>query len=278
MLTFGTDRVAFVTGAARGQGRSHAVMLAKQGVSIVAVDICAPVETVPYKASTKQDLDTTVGLIKAEGVDAIGIIADVRDLEAMKSAAAQGLEHFGRIDYLVANAGILSLAGKVHEFDAETWQTMIDVNLTGVFNAARAVLPAMLDAGFGRIVATTSGTVRHTGMHVAHYAAAKAGVLSVIKSVAIEYADKNIRANTVSPSNVGTDMILNDAVYRLYYPDKANPTLEDVMPRFASIHATGNAYVEPVDISYAVAYLLSDQSQWITGIELPVLAGRTGGF
>ncbi|WP_344416707.1 mycofactocin-coupled SDR family oxidoreductase [Pseudonocardia ailaonensis] len=276
-LTFAPGRVAFVTGGARGQGRAHAVALAEHGVRVALVDVCEGFETVPYKHSTKEDLAETVRLIEEAGSEALPFVADVRNFDALKTAADETAARFGTIDYLVANAGIWSMGGKTDEIPEATWQEMIDVNLTGVWHAMKATLPHMLAQGFGRIVATTSGTVRHTGMHVAHYAAAKAGVYSLVKSVAIEYADRGITANSISPSNVGTDMILNDYLYRVYAPDLENPTLEDIEPRFAGIHATGIGYIQPADVAKSVVFLLSDESRYTTGEEFPILFGRQGG-
>jgi SDR family mycofactocin-dependent oxidoreductase len=275
--TFTPGRTAIVTGAARGQGRAHAVKLASCGVDVAVLDICAPVETVPYKASTPEDLEETVRLIEKEGAKALPFVVDVRDLPGMQSAAESVVDQWGRIDFLVANAGILSY-GKTHELTSEQWHATIDVHLTGVWHALKAVLPTMIDAGFGRVVGTTSGTIRNTGQNIPHYAAAKAGILSLMKSVAIEYGHQGITANSISPSNVNTDMIMNDAVFKLFCPELENPTLEDVRPRMASIHVTGIDFLEPSDVSEGVAFLLSEEGRFITGIELPMTYGRTGGL
>lgn len=275
--TFTAGRTAIVTGAARGQGRAHAVKLASCGVDVAVLDICAPVETVPYKGSTREDLEETVRLIEKEGARALPFQVDVRDHDGVAAAAKSVVDEWGRIDYLVANAGILSMA-LTHEITVEEWDAMIGVHLTGVFNALQAVLPTMIEAEFGRIVATTSGTIRNTGRNVAHYAAAKAGILSLMKSVAFEYGNIGITANSISPSNVGTDMILNEAVYKIFAPDMVDPQLEDVRSRFASVHVTGIDYVQPGDISEGVAFLLSEEGRFMTGVELPMTTGRVGGL
>ena len=276
--TFAADRVALVTGAARGQGRAHAVSLARHGVKVSLLDICGSVDTVPYAAATREDLAETVALARAAGGEAIEAVVDVRDLSGLTNVAEQTVAAFGKIDFLVANAGIWSYAGHTHELSPEHWQTMIDVNLTGVWNCAKVVLPYMLQNNFGRIVATTSGTIQHTGENVAHYAAAKAGVLSLMKSVAVEYGKQGITASTVSPTNVATDMILHQTLYDVYCPDLENPTQAQAIERFYSIHAMDVAYIEPQDVADAVVFLLAEESKYITGIELPVLAGRVGGL
>lgn len=276
-LTF-EGSVAFVTGAARGQGRSHALSLANSGVSVVLVDLCESLPTVPYSLSTRDDLEETAALIKAAGVDVLPIVADVRRLNSMEAAVEQAVATFGRIDYLVANAGIWSNGGSTQTIPKSTWDEMIDVNLTGVWHSLKAVVPHMVKAKRGRIVATCSSVVRHTDPNTAHYSAAKSGVFSLVKSVAIEQAHLGITANAVSPSNVGTDMILNDEIYGLYRPDLDKPTFEDAQSAYASVHAMGIPFIQPNDVSNAVSFLLSDQSKFITGIELPVTFGRTGGI
>lgn len=276
-LEFSGD-VAFVTGAARGQGRSHAVALAHQGVNIVAVDMCQSVDSVPYPLATPEDLEETARQIKECGVDVLTIRADVRDLDAMIAAARTAVEQFGHIDYLVANAGIWSNGGATHEIGKKMWDDVIDTNLNGVWHSVKAVLPYMEIAGQGRVVATCSSVVQHVDPHTAHYSAAKTGVLAIIKVLATEVAHLGITANAVSPSNVGTDMIMNDTIYKLYRPDLDNPTFEDARDAYGATHAMGIPYIEPRVVSESVLFLLSEQSKYITGIELPVQFGRLGGI
>jgi SDR family mycofactocin-dependent oxidoreductase len=275
--TFTPGRTAVITGAARGQGRAHAVKLASCGVDVALLDICAQVETVPYDGATPEDLEETVRLVEKEGVKALPFQVDVRDGAGVKAAVDSVLGEWGRVDFLVANAGILSY-GKVHELSDQEWDATVRTHLYGAFNAVRAVLPSMMEAGFGRIVGTTSGTIRNTGQNISHYAAGKAGILSLMRSVAIEYGAMGITANTISPSNVNSDMIMNDVTFKIFAPDIENPGLEDVRDRMASIHVTGIDFMEPSDVSEGVAFLLSEEARFITGIELPMTFGRTGGL
>jgi SDR family mycofactocin-dependent oxidoreductase len=266
-------QVAMITGAARGQGRSHAVRFAQEGADIVALDIPGGrLATVPYPLAAEDDLAKTVRLVEATGRRAVAYVADVRDAAAVDAAVAAGLEAFGRIDVLAANAGICTF----HPIDgmpAEVWQEMIDINLTGVFNAVRAVVGHMIERGSGRIVATSSMAGRAGWENLSHYAAAKWGLIGFVKSVAAELAPHGITANVVCPSSVNTMMMHNDASYRLFRPDLEHPTKDDALPAFASVNVIPVPYVEPDDVSDSVLFLASDEARYVTGATLSPSAG-----
>jgi len=267
------DRVVLVTGAARGQGRRHALRFAAEGADVVACDIAAgTLETVPYPVGTADDLAETGRLVEAEGRRVRTITADVRDLDAMTAVVAEALDAFGRLDVVVANAGICTFSS-VAEMTAATWQTTIDVNLTGVFTTVRAAAPALIAGGGGRIVATSSMAGRAGWENIGHYAASKWGVIGFVKSVALELAPHGITANVVCPSSVDTPMMHNEAAYRLFRPDLEQPTREEVLPAFASVNVIDVPHVDPDDISDAVLFLASDEARYISGATLSPSAG-----
>jgi SDR family mycofactocin-dependent oxidoreductase len=272
-------KVALVTGAARGQGRSHALRLAQDGADIIAVDVAGPLATVQHYAhSTMEDLEETARLVEAEDRRITIAQADVRDRGRMDGVVQEGIAEFGHIDIVVANAGITTL-GRSWELEQDVWQEMIDINLTGVWNSVAPVIPSMIEAGRGGAIVMTSslaGTVGIPGLP--HYVAAKHGVVGLMRALANELAEYNIRVNTVNPTNVGTTMILNDAAYAAFRPDLENPTREDALDAFASFNLLKVPYVEPVDISNAIAYLVSDEARYVTGTVFPVDCGAHAKF
>ena len=266
-------KVALVTGAARGQGRSHALRLAEEGAEIVAVDLCGQIQSVEYRMATPDDLSETVRRIEDLDRRVVARQADVRELGTLEAAVQQGLSEFGHIDIVCANAGIFSTA-PTWELSQQAWQDMIDVNLTGVFNTVRAVIPSMIERGQGGSLILTSSTAGIKGYaNFSHYTAAKHGVVGLMRSLTNELAPHRIRVNTVHPTTVNTDMIQNDVLYRLFRPDLENPTREDFAVAAASLNALPIPWVEPIDISNAVLFLASDESRYVTGIQLPVDAG-----
>ena len=266
-------RVVLITGAGRGQGRSHAVRFAQEGADIIACDIASgTLETVPYPLSTEADLHETCRLVEEAGGNATPEMVDVRDLSGMIAVANRAVDRHGGIDVLVANAGICTF-GAVADMSSETWQTTIDVNLTGAFTAIRGVLPHLISRSSGRIVATASMAGRAGWENIGHYAAAKWGVIGLVKSVALEVAPYGITANVVCPSSVNTPMMHNDAAYQLFRPDLEAPTLEEALPAFASTNVQPVPYVEPDDVSDAVLFLASDEARFITGATLSPAAG-----
>ena len=276
-------RTALVTGGARGQGRAEAVALARRGCNVVLFDVCGPLDTVSYDMPDGADLEHTAALVADTGAQALTVTGDVRSIDDLRGAADAGKDRFGSIDFLVANAGIWSYGGRTHELSDELWDEMIDINLKGVWNSFRAVIPHMLDAGFGRIVATASIVVRGGFGYQAHYNAAKAGVSLLVKTAALEYAEQGITVNAVLPTNVNTPMIRNPLMYRLMagggYSSTAGgavegeATVEDALPGYSSIMALPIPWVEADDIAEAVVYLLDESGRSITGIELPVNGG-----
>jgi SDR family mycofactocin-dependent oxidoreductase len=266
-------RTVLVTGGARGQGRSHSVRFAAEGANVVICDVASErIETVPYPVAGEDDLAETVRLVRKVGGEALACRADVRGLDDIEAAVEQGVGRFGAIDVLVANAGICTF-GEIAKMTPELWQTTIDVNLTGTFNAIRAAAPQMAERGYGRIIATASMAGRAGWENIGHYAASKWGVIGLVKSVALELAPHGVTANVVCPSSVNTPMMHNDAAYKLFRPDLDAPTLEDVLPAFQSVNVIPVPYAEPNDISDSVLFLASDRARYITGATLAVSAG-----
>jgi SDR family mycofactocin-dependent oxidoreductase len=268
-------KVALVTGAARGQGRSHARRLAEEGADIIAVDICRDVETVPYRGATPEDLKETASQIEALDRRVMAREVDTRDLAGLQTAVDDGVAEFGRLDIVVANAGILTMA-RCWEITDEEWDTILDINLKGVWHTAKAAIPTLIEQGSGGSIILTSsiaGLGPLAGM--AHYGAAKHGVTGLARTMANELAEYSIRVNSVHPTAVLTPMIDNEALYRAFRPDLDQPTLEDAKVGFATLNKLPIPWVEPVDISNAVLYLASDEARYVTGAQLPVDAGWT---
>jgi (+)-trans-carveol dehydrogenase len=268
-------RVAFITGAARGQGRSHAVRLAGEGADIIAVDICGQLDSVPYPMAAPEDLAETVRQVEALDRRIVGLQADVRDRDALGAALATGVSQLGRLDIVVANAGIWNGAPAV-DLPVNAWQDMIDINLTGVWNACQVSLQHLIDGGRGGSMILTSSTMGiRGGANITGYAAAKHGVVGVMRSLAIEVAPHFIRVNSIHPTAVATPMIHNEAMYQLFRPDLEHPTVDDARDTFQALNLLPIPWVEMSDISNAVLFLASDESRYITGVSLPVDAGAT---
>ena len=265
-------KVALITGAARGQGRSHAIALAREGADIFGIDMCAQVESVAYPLSTTDDLAQTTKLVTGTGRRIETYIGDVRSSADMRGATEQALSTFGKIDIVVANAGIWT-PGSVWEMDDQTWQDMIDINLTGVFNTVRFAIPQMIERTSGSLVLISSTCGVKALCWMPHYNAAKHGVMGLTRSLALDLGPYFVRANAILPSTVNTPMIMNDASYKIYRPDLDNPTREEAMSGFYAHNAMPRPYVEPEDVSEAVLFLASDASRYITGIGLPVDLG-----
>jgi (+)-trans-carveol dehydrogenase len=266
-------KVAFITGAARGQGRSHAIRLAEEGADIIAVDICDQVGSVPYPMATPEDLTETVKEVEALDRRIVATQADVRDYGALKKALDDGVAELGRLDIVSANAGIASY-GQAAELDETTWQDMIDINLTGVWHAAKAAIPHLIAGGRGGSIVLTSSTAGLLAIpNMAHYVSAKHGVVGLMRTLALELAPHFIRVNSVHPTGVDTPMVQNDASMRLFLPDVENPTAEQYAEVMGSLNALPIPWVEPRDISNAVLFLASDEARYITGVTLPIDAG-----
>lgn len=269
-------KVAFITGAARGQGRSHAERLAADGADIVAVDICAETETVPYPMGSAEELAETAALVEKAGRRCVTVTADVRSLEQLGAAVDAAKEAFGQIDILVSNAGIWSSSTESWTLDEDTWQTMIDVNLTGQWKTAKAVVPTMIEGGNGGAITITSSSIglKATAGNV-HYTSAKHGVIGLVRTLAHELAAHDIRVNAVCPTAVRSPMITNDALYSLFRPDLESPSLADTEPGLADLNLLDVSLLDPADVSAAISWLVSDEARYVTGIALPVDAGST---
>jgi len=271
-----TGKVAFVTGAARGQGRSHAVRLAAEGCDIIAIDACATPDWLTYPLGTPDDLAQTVTQVEALDRRIIARRADVRDLAAVRAAVDEGVAALGgRLDIVCGNAGIISWPRPTWEMDVDQWRELVDVNLTGVFITLKAAIPAMIAAGNGGSIAlTSSGAALISGPGLADYKAAKAGVLSLVKTLACELAPHFIRVNALCPTAVDTPMIQNEALWKSFRPDLDAPGREDVTAGFAAMNLLPIPWIEPADVSNAIVWLASDAARYITGITLPVDAGN----
>ena len=270
-------RVAVITGGARGQGRSHAVELARQGADIALVDRCADLDTVPYPLATPEDLAETARLVEAEGRRCLAATADVRDLDAVLAFVDGVVADLGSVDILVANAGVSTL-GSVFDLDAAGWSETVDTNLTGVFNAMRAVAPHMRRNRWGRIVGISSMMGRSANPLIPAYCASKWGGIGLTKSVAHEMAHFGVTANVIAPGNISTDMVHNDMLYRLMRPDVEAPTREDVAPVMASLHVQPVPWLEPEEVTAAVVFLCSEGARHITGSVIDVDAGASAPF
>ncbi|MBM7519890.1 mycofactocin-coupled SDR family oxidoreductase [Nocardioides nitrophenolicus] len=266
-------KVAFITGAARGQGRSHAVRLAEEGADIIAVDALKDIDTVPYPMATEEDMQETVRLVEALGRRIYSAPADVRDFGSLQSALDAGVEALGHVDIVLANAGILSF-GDAHELSEETWAEMIDINLSGVWRTAKAAIPHLIRQGTGGsivLTASVAGLRSYTG--VGHYVSAKHGVVGLMKTLAQELAEHRVRVNTVNPTQVDTPMVQNQGMYDLFSPDLEHPTKDDFAKASGDTILYPIPWVESIDVSNAVLFLASDEARYITGVALPVDGG-----
>lgn len=266
-------KVAFVTGAARGQGRAHAVRLAAEGADIIAIDLCAPIDTVPYALASEADLKETARQVEALGRKIVASQADVRDYSALEAAVSQGVTELGRLDIAVANAGILS-AAPTDALPEQSWQDMIDVNLTGVYHAAKAAIPHIRAGGAGGSIVLTSSALGIRAMpNMPHYVAAKTGVIGLMRAMALELAADKIRVNTVNPSIADTLMVQNEAVHRLFVPHIENPSREQAAEVFATLNPMPTPWVDAEDVANAVLFLVSDEARFVTGLEVKIDAG-----
>jgi SDR family mycofactocin-dependent oxidoreductase len=264
-------KVALITGAARGQGRAHALRLAADGADIVALDICADMPTVAYPLGTTAELAETVAGVEAADRNALAATVDVRDIDAMKTAVADAMARFGRLDIVIANAGIALPAWGVD--DAQAFLDQIEVNLTGVWNTVHAAAPAMIEAGNGGSVVVISSVMGLSGRTgggngaADGYTAAKHGQVGLVRAWARWLAPHDIRVNSVHPSGVATPMVLNDAMAALF-ADKPQPEKGSDVGNLLDV-----TILQPEDISNAVAWLVSDEARYVTGVSLPVDAG-----
>ena len=267
-------KVAFITGAARGQGRAHAVRLAQEGADIIAVDICKQIETVSIPLSTPEDLAETADLVKGHNRRIYTAEVDVRDYAALKAAVDAGVEQLGRLDIIVANAGIGNGGATLDKTSEKDWTDMIDVNLSGVWKTVKAGVPHILAGGpGGSIILTSSVGGLKAYPHTGHYVAAKHGVVGLMRTFAVELGQHMIRVNSVHPTNVNTPLFMNEPTMKLFRPDLENPGPDDLKAIAQMMHTLPVGWVEPEDISNAVLFLASDESRYVTGVTLPIDAG-----
>jgi SDR family mycofactocin-dependent oxidoreductase len=259
-------QVALITGGARGQGRSHAIALAREGADIVVTDIAADVATIDYPLATPAELEETVRLVEKEDRRCLGIQADMRDTAAVQGVVDATLAEFGRIDILVANHGVINY-GTVENTTDEMWETVLATNITGYFKAMRAVIPHMRAQNYGRIICTASFGARGGFPNLPAYTAAKWGVIGLAKGTALEVASSGITVNVVCPAAVGTGLFLNDPTYQLFCPDIPNATREDFEKRLVQNDAglNGRRYLDPEHVSKAVLFLATDLDGVMTG-------------
>lgn len=269
-------KVAFITGGARGQGRSHALRLAEEGADIIVIDAAKDLDTVKYPLATPADLQETARQVEALGRGVLAEQVDVRDEEALRDVLARGVERFGGLDIVAANAGVFS-HGRAHELSREAWDEMLAVNLTGVWQTVKVSVPHLQARGGGSIVLTSSSAGMQAFENMAHYSASKAGVIGLMRSLAAELGHDGIRVNVVSPTNVDTGMIHNDAMYALFGPDMPaeERNRDSLRDRYFGRRALNLPWIEPVDVSNAVLFLGSDEARYVTGVVLPVDAGQT---
>jgi SDR family mycofactocin-dependent oxidoreductase len=270
-------RVAFVTGAARGQGRAHAARLAADGADVIAIDICRPIsDTITYPAPTSEDLAETVRLVEAQGRKVLAREVDIRDLAALQQVVADGIEQFGRLDVVVANAGVLSW-GRMFEMSEEQWDTVIDVNLNGTWRTIRAAVPAMIEAGNGGsivIVSSSAGTKATPGN--GHYSASKHGLVAITNALAIEVGEFGIRVNSIHPYSIDTPMVEPEAMMEIFGKYPAFLHSFKPMPYHPVNHDGKKGlkeFMTPEEVSDVVAWLASDGSATISGSQIAVDRG-----
>jgi SDR family mycofactocin-dependent oxidoreductase len=270
-------RVAFVTGAARGQGRAHAVRLASEGADIIAIDICGPIsDTVTYPAATSEELADTVRAIESTGRKVLAREVDIRDLAAQQQVVADGIEQFGRLDIVVANAGILSW-GRMFEMSEEQWDSVIDVNLNGTWRTVRAAVPAMIEAGNGGsiiIVSSSAGTKATPGN--GHYSASKHGLVAITNALAIEVGEFGIRVNSIHPYSIDTPMVEPAAMMEIFSKYPAFLHSFKPMP-YQPVNHDGKKglkeFMTPEEVTDVVLWLASDGSATISGSQIAVDRG-----
>ncbi|HWI22476.1 MAG TPA: mycofactocin-coupled SDR family oxidoreductase [Baekduia sp.] len=267
-------KVAFITGGGRGQGRSHAIMLAQEGADIAFCDVRLQYHTIPYAMNSDGDMEQTVQLVEALGRRCLAVEADVRDSAQVESAVERVIEELGQIDILCANAGIWAPA-QIVEMEDELWHDVIETNLSGAFYAMRAVGRHMRERGAGRIVVTSSMCGRQGTQNLGAYCASKWGVIGLVKTAAIELGPYDVAVNAVCPTMVDTPMIVNEVLDGMFRPDLEAPTREtsEEVVR-AAMHKLPVGYYGPEEISKAVLFLVSDQARYITGSALDVSAGK----
>ncbi len=270
-------RVAFITGAARGQGRAHAIRLASEGADIIAIDICGPVsETITYPAATAEELAETVRAVESTGRKALAREVDIRDLAALQQVVSDGVEQFGRLDILVANAGVLSW-GRLWEMSEEQWDTVIEVNLNGTWRTIRAAVPAMIEAGNGGsiIIVSSSAGLKATPGN-GHYSASKHGLVALTNALALEVGEFGIRVNSIHPYSIDTPMVEREAMMAVFAKHPSYLHSFAPMPLHPVNHEGKKGLMEfqaPEEVADVVAWLAGDGSAALSGSQIAVDRG-----
>lgn len=268
-------KTALITGAARGIGRAQAVRFAQEGASVIALDLCGPIDTVVVPPATPADLDETVRLAEESGARVFARQVDVRDFDALAGDVEVAVRQLGGLDVVCATAGITS-RGAAAFMDARTWQTMLDVNLTGVWHTCKATAPHLIARGGGSVILVSSIAGLRGLAGVAHYTAAKHGVVGLMRTLAIELAPHHVRVNSIHPTNVDTPLIQNDHVRSGFRPDLDHPpSREEFADAALRMNMMPVPWVEAVDVAHASLFLASDEARYITSVALPVDAGST---
>jgi SDR family mycofactocin-dependent oxidoreductase len=269
-------KVAFITGAARGQGRSHAIRLAQEGADIIAVDICETFDSMNYPLATAEDLAQTVKEVEAEGRRIVAVKGDVRIKSELKAALDAGLAEFGKVDVVVANAGVTAMKDPTL---LQSFVDGVDVDLVGVLNTVGVALPHLTAGASIIVTGSTAGMMKGLldspglGGGGTGYAFAKRTLFTYVEVLALQLASHMIRMNAIHPTNTDTTLLMNDDIYRAFRPDLKNPTREDAIQAFPVMQAMPIPFVDPQDISHLVAFLASDESRYITGMNIRVDAG-----
>ncbi|MCV7370016.1 SDR family mycofactocin-dependent oxidoreductase [Mycolicibacterium duvalii] len=267
-------KVAFITGAARGQGRSHAIKLAEEGADIIAIDVCKNVDHVQLELASPGDLLETKERVEALGRRIVIDEVDVRDLDALQRVVDRGVAELGRLDIILANAGIGNGGQTVEAIDEAVWQTMMDINLTGVWKTVKVGIPHIVAGGRGgSIVLTSSVAGLKAYPQMSQYVSAKHGVVGLMRSCAVELAPHMIRVNSVHPTHVNSPMVMNDETFRMFRPDLENPGPDDIAPLCQMFHSMPRPWVEIEDITNAVLFFASDESRYVTGVSMPIDLG-----
>jgi SDR family mycofactocin-dependent oxidoreductase len=268
-------RVALVTGGARGQGRSHAVAFAREGADVAICDIAAPIPTVPYPLATPEELEETRQLVEKEGRRCLSAVVDTRDFAALDGFVTEVVGELGSVDLAVANAGVAGSGTAIDTMSPQQWDDVVGTDLGGVFHTIRAVTPHMKAHGYGRVVTVSSMMGRQGCGYMAHYCAAKWGVIGLTKSAAMELAPFGVTVNAVAPGNVRTPMVVNDSMVQTLSGGAPGATFEDVLPTLGALHVLPLPLLEPEDVTHAVLFLMSEEARGVTGAVLDVSAGNS---
>ena len=267
-------KVVFITGVARGQGRSHAIRFAEEGADIIGIDVVEPIAGSTSPPATQADMDETVAAVEALDRRIIATKADVRSLAQVKKAVDDGVAQFGRLDVAIANAGVMTSMGPTAALTDEAFSDLIDINLTGVWRTCAAAIPHLQAGGRGGSIIMTSSVAGLSAIaNAGHYVAAKHGVVGLMRSLALELAPDGIRVNSIHPTTVNTPMVNNESTFRLFRPDLESPSVDDFVEAAKGMNALPIGWVEAFDISNAMVWLASDEARYVTGVTLPVDAG-----